>query len=328
MFRFLDNNKLWWFAGEDPYVLRQCSKKLRRRFSLIGILVIFVSLTSAISMAYGIHQILESTSADIIIGVYCGLFIFILYIFLLHTLSRNVLPGNSDDRLGKIIAYIVRVGFLIFLGLLVTQPISSFVFQNQVENELITFKNYEINEVNDRLNIQYAEKLKEARVKLTSKTQVLQEIRKNERAKNIEIREFFKSQEERNYFIRKVLILNTPFHFDKERHADVNITLVLYSWILDLFFILIFIAPVFLKALISISTGYYKTKRIIETAIIDKHHQRFVASYNDILNNKYSVAHLKYSSSYQDPPYNTKLKSKPKFKGKNDFIKWLFDESN
>lgn len=328
MLRFLDNNKLWWFAGEDPYVLSQCSKRIRRTFSLIGILVIFVSLTSAVSMAYGVHQILESTSADIVIGCYCGLFIFILYIFLLHTLSRNVLPGNKHDWFGKLVSYVIRVGFLVFLGLLVTQPISSFVFQNQVENELITFKNHEIKEVNNRLNIYYAEKLKEARKKLTSKNQIIQEIRNNERLKNRELREFFKSQEERNYFIRKMLILNTLFYFDKKSHADVNTSLVLYSWALDLLFIFIFVAPVFLKALISISTGYYKTKRIIETGIIDGHHRRFVVSYNEILRKNYPDSQLQYSTIYKDSPYNTELKSQPGFKDKNDFIKWLLDENN
>ena len=138
------------------------SQKIRRTFSLIGILVIIVSLTSAISMAYGVDQILESTSADIVIGCYCGLFIFILYIFLLHTLSRNVLPTSNDNSYGKTISVLIRVGFLIFLGLLITQPISSFVFQTQVENELIAFKNQEIKVENNRLNIHYAEKLNEA----------------------------------------------------------------------------------------------------------------------------------------------------------------------
>jgi len=279
-------------------------------------------------MAYGAHQILESTSADIVIGCYCGLFIFILYIFLLHTLSRNVLPSNKDDRGGKIISYVIRVGFLIFLGLLVTQPISSFVFQSPVENEIIAFKNQEMKEVNARLNVQYAEKLNKTRKKMTSKNQILIEIRKNERSKNKQLREFLKSQDERNYFIRKVLILNTLFHYDNKSHADVNIPLVINSWALDLFFLFIFIAPVFLKSIISISSEYYKTKRIIETEIIDGHYRKFVLSYNKILKNDYSETQLQYSSVYIDPPYNTELKSKPVYKNKNEFIKWLLNENN
>ena len=78
MSKFLDNKKFWWFAGEDPYILSQCSKGLRRKFSLIGILVILISLVSAAGIAFGVEQILNSTTADIIIGVYFALFIFIL----------------------------------------------------------------------------------------------------------------------------------------------------------------------------------------------------------------------------------------------------------
>lgn len=328
MRRFLDNKKLWWFAGEDPYVLSQCSKGLRRRFSLIGILVIFISIISGVSVAYGIEQILESMSADIIIGIYGGLFILILYLFLLHTLSRNVLPSEEGKWSGKFFSYVVRVGFLVFLGILITQPISYFTLRTPVENELIAFKNKEIKELNDRLNLQYAQKLNQVKSTLTSKTQVLNEIRKNDQLKNEELRTFIRSQGDRDYFIRKVLILNTLYYSEGPYSIKANVPLVLTSWMLDLFFIFLFITPVYLKYRISISSEYYKTKRRIETRIIDTHYKRFVLSYNQILREDYPDVQVQFTTRYLDPPYNTVLKSKPRYKDKNQFIKWLLDEGN
>ena len=324
MRRFLDNKKLWWFAGEDPYILSHCSKGLRRKFSLIGILVILISLISGISVAYGIEQILESMSADIIIGIYGGLFILILYLFLLHTLSRNVLPNVDSKWSGRFFSYVVRIGFLVFLGILITQPISYFTFRKPVENELIVFKNSEIRDLNHRLNSEYAQKLNLVKNTLTSKTQFLNEIRKNDRLKNAELRKFIKSQEKRDYFIRKIIILNT---IDSHK-VEVNVPLVLSSWALDFFFICLFITPVFIKNRISISSEYYKTKRKIETGVIDTHHKRFVFSYNEILKEDYPKTQVQFSSRYLDPPYNTVLKSSPRTKGKSQFIKWLLDEGN
>lgn len=328
MRKFINSKRLYWFAGEDPYVLSQCSKGLRRRFSFIGILVLIISLISGVSVAYGVEQILESVSADILIGVYSGLFILILYLFLLHTLSRNVLPSIEKRWSGKLLSYVLRVGFLVFLGILITQPISYFVLRGPVENELVAFKNMEISEFNNRLNIQYAQKLSEVKSTLTSKNQVLQEIRINDRLKNQELRGFIKSQDERDYFIRKILILNTMVYSDNSMKLKVNVPLVISSWMLDLFFISLFVLPVFLKYRISISSEYYRTKRKIETRIIDNHYKKFVFSYNNILRENYPNAKLQYSSTYKDPPYNTVLKSKPRYRNKNQFIKWLLDENN
>ncbi|WP_157943684.1 MULTISPECIES: DUF4407 domain-containing protein [Arenibacter] len=328
MHRFLDNKKLWWFAGEDPYILGQCSKSLRRTFSIVGILVVIISLLSAASLAYGVHQILESTSADIIIGIYCGLFVFVLYLFLLHTLSRNVLPTDGTNWRGNLASYIIRIGFLIFLGFLVAQPVSYLLFEKSVENELVAFKTQEILNVNRQLNIKYAKTLSERKSELKSKNQILSEIENNNRLKNRELRSFIRRQEESNFFIRKILILNTLFHFDKEEHADINVPLVISSWALSLFLIFIFITPAILKILISISSEYYIIKKTIETKLIDTHFNKFLNSYNGILQERYPEKNLSYSSQFIDPPYNTRLKSKPELKNRNDFLKWLLDESN
>ena len=123
MLNFLDDKKLWWFAGEDPYVLGNCSKSLRKRFGAIGLFVVIVCLISSISITYAVDQILESIFFDIVIGLYFAAFVFILYMFLLYTLSRNVLPTKDNGIVGKIISYFIRISFLVFLGYFVSQPI-------------------------------------------------------------------------------------------------------------------------------------------------------------------------------------------------------------
>ncbi|MUH38327.1 DUF4407 domain-containing protein [Zobellia amurskyensis] len=329
MLRFLDNKKLWWFAGEDPYILSQCSKGIRRKFSFIGILVILISLISAAGIAFGVEQILNSTMADIIIGLYFAMFVFILYLFVLYTLSRNVLPNDGSDRIGTIISYSIRIGFLILLGILVAQPLNYLIFKKSIDNELIAFKNQEVSEYNHKLNIKYAEELGKARPYLKSKSLVLKEIEKNNRLKNREIRALLENQKERNYFIRKILIQNTLFHLvNTNNQLDINILLVLLSWLVTIFLVLIFITPVLLKIFISISSEYYQIKRRVQTKVIDLHYKAFRKKYNQLLLDKYPEANLSLTTLYVDPPYNTIRKSKPELLGQDAFIKWLCNESN
>ena len=217
---------------------------------------------------------------------------------------------------------------MIFLGFFVAQPVSYVLFENSVENEIVAFKSLEIQQFNKKLNIKYAKDLGEKRSSLSSKELILNEIENNNRLKNRELRSFIRRQEESNFFIRKILILNTLFHFDKEEHADINVPLVISSWALSLFLIFIFITPAILKILISISSEYYIIKKTIETSLVNAHFTRLVNSYNAILQERYPEKNLSYSSQFIDPPYNTRLKSKPELKNRNDFLKWLLDESN
>lgn len=324
----MDSKFLWWFTGEDPYVLGQCSRKLRRKFGLIGILVIFISLISAGSLAYGVEQILQSVTLDIVIGIYFGCFILILYLFLLHTLSRNVLPTDPALWSGRLISICIRILFLIFLGFLVAQPINYFVFKGMIDNELVEFKNKEILDLNQRLNLRYARELNAKKSELISSVLMIKEIEKNNRKKNRELRAFMASQAERNFFVRKVIIQNSLPPSNTDSNLKGNLPLVLSCWGLGLVFILIFIAPVFLKRYISISSEYYNIKRAIETKLVNDHFNRFVETYNEFYNRNYPELGIAYTSRFIDPPYNTRLKSTPKSKHQSDFLKWLFNESS
>jgi ABC-type multidrug transport system fused ATPase/permease subunit len=316
MFKFLDNKRLWWFAGEDPYVLGQCSKSLRRTFSLIGILVVIISAVSALSLTYGVDQILESVAFDVVIGIYCALFVFVLYLFILHTLSRNVLPVAGESLRGRLLSKMIRVSFLVFLGFFVAQPLSYIILETPVDEELSIFKKEEIELYNNRLNLKYARLLQEKRVEDKSTIKFRTTIGEYNQQKNREIRKFMRIQNDRNFFIQKIILMNTR-------------GIVQYlSWLLSLILISIFILPVILKSMISFSSEYYRVKKTIQSRIVDKHHTRFVQTYNDILKTKYGYANLSYHSAYIDPPYNTQLKRKPKLRDKTQFLKWLLNENN
>ncbi|RXG29872.1 DUF4407 domain-containing protein [Leeuwenhoekiella marinoflava] len=300
MSKLINNSVLWWFAGEDPHILSQCSSKIGFRFGLIGLLVLLISISSTLSIAYGIDQILESAVADVLVGAYCGLFILILYLFLLHTLSRNVLPEAKDSKTGKRISFLIRILFLIALGYLVAQPINSLIFKSYLTREITHYKDVELKNYERHFNFQNMD----------------------------ELALFQKEQDSNNYFIQKVIILNTLFYVDRSDQRPVNYFMVSLSLLISMGIISLFIAPVFLKRFISISNNYYKVKRRIQTKVIDQHHAAFVNEYNAILSGFSADTNYRYKTAYLDPPYNTRLKPKPKERNKDEFLKWLLDEGN
>ena len=300
MSKLISNSIFWLFAGEDQYILRQCSLKLGFRFGLIGLLVLVVSIASACSMAYGIDQLLESAVADVLVGVYCGAFILILYLFLLHTLSRNVLPEAKDSKMGKRISFVIRLLFLIALGYLVAQPVNTLIFKSYLNKEITHYKKVELKNYQRHFNLK----------------------------RNADVVSFQNKQEANSYFIQKVIILNTLFHTNKSDQKSIDYPVVVLSFLVSIGVILLFITPVFLKRFISISSNYYKVKRKIQTNVIDNHHRAFVKEYNTILSGFSSDTNYRYKTAFLDPPYNTRLKPKPKERNKDEFLKWLLDEGN
>lgn len=300
MSKLINNSILWWFAGEDPYILSQCSSKIGFRFGLIGLLVLVISISSTLSIAYGIDQILDSAVADFLVGAYCGLFILILYLFLLHTLSRNVLPEAKDSKTGKRISFLIRILFLIALGYLVAQPINTLIFKSYLKNEITHYKDLELKKYERHFDFQNKD----------------------------ELALFQKEQDRNNYFIQKVIILNTLFYLDRSDQRPVDYLMVSLSLLVSIGIISLFITPVFLKRFISISSNYYRVKRRIHTKVIDQHHTTFVKEYNAILSGFSSDTNYRYKTAFLDPPYNTILKPRPEERNKDEFLKWLLDEGH
>ena len=152
-YKFLEHNKfLWWFTGEDPYILSECPEKTRVKFSIIGIFVITILLITLISFTYGVHELLESYYFGFAIGLYFAFVILFLYLFILYTLTKNVLPSEESSKTGRIAAYAIRVGFLVYLGVIVSQPIEYSLFANKVDSLLNNDIIKEIENRNQKLN--------------------------------------------------------------------------------------------------------------------------------------------------------------------------------
>ena len=314
--KFLEYNKfLWWFTGEDPFILSECPIKTRVEFSIMGILVIIILLGTGVSFTYGIYELLESYYFGLIIGIYFAGVILILYLFILYTLTKNVLITSDSSKIGRICSYTIRVGFLVFLGVIVSQPIEYSLFSNEVDSLLNKDIIKEIENRNQKLNNEYVYKLKEYQIQNFSKDILKQEVIRFQNEKNIRLKNYLDYQYSRNFFIRKMILMDTSSE-------------TWYIWIFSGLFILVFISPIILKSRISLNSDYYINVKRIQSKMVLDHHQAFIEEYNRILKSNYQSLNLSWQTKYKNPPFNTVKINDLELQSDSEFSKWLLNENN
>ncbi|MDU8886325.1 DUF4407 domain-containing protein [Yeosuana sp. MJ-SS3] len=312
--RFENNKFFWWFAGEDPYLLSGCTKETKFKFSINGLLVIFIMISSGISISFGVYELLESYLFGLFIGIYFSISIFFLYLFILYTLTKDVLPPKAKSIYGRYSSRALRVVFLIILGLVVSQPIEYWLFSEKVNTILNQEIIRDIENRNLKLNNEYVLKLKDRKSNNYDEELLLLEVESFKKEKEERLNNFIDYQLSRNFFIRKMILMDTSKS-------------TWFIWIFSIIFIVIFIGPVYLKLNISLDTNYYKHMEKIQRKLVLDHHKSFVKSYNEILRNKFGDLNLEWKSDYIDAPFNSTRKDHIILKDDKEFHKWLLDES-
>ncbi|WP_178988655.1 DUF4407 domain-containing protein [Winogradskyella schleiferi] len=314
--KYLEHSKfLWWFAGEDPFILSGCLKKTRVKFSIIGLLVISILLVTGISFTYGVYELLESYYYGFAIGVYFAFIILFLYLFILHTLTKNVLPKRKANKSGIIVSYVIRVGFLLFLGVIVSQPIEYSLFSNKVDALLHEDIIREIENRNQKLNNEYVYKLKERQSLNLPHETLNEEVARFQAEKSERLKNYVDYQYSRNFFIKKMILMDTS-------------SSTWFIWLFSVLFIIIFISPVLIKSRISLESNYYQNKKRIQNKLVLEHHDLFVKAYNKILHTEYEALNLSWETKYKDPPFNTIKINNVVFQNDSEFSKWLLNENN
>jgi hypothetical protein len=316
MWKHYENNRfLWWLTGESPPILAVSTQKAKRLFSKVGLLILCILIISSISVTYGVTKLLENYILGIVAGIYSAFLFLLLYLFILYTFTRNVLPGTEKSNRGLTVSKVLRFGFLFILGLTISQPIEHWMFSSQVDKLLDKEIEISIKERNLKLNREYAVKLNELLSLNYSHENLQEELSRFREEKKIRLKNFAENQYQRNFFIQRMILMDTS--------PQTRII-----WVFSLLFILLFTSPILLKTKIPLESDYYNRNKQIQMRLIEDHHSAFVNRFNQIYHEKFGRVDLKWKSPYLDPPYNTKLAETPKAKNESDFIKWLLNEGN
>ena len=279
-------------AGENYQAYRKCNDNTRLRIRSTGILVLVIFTLSFLSCMEAFTEFFHSIWIGLTIGLFFGWVVTNMYLFLLYTLTRNVLVPENIKAHSRL-SLALRVGTVAFLAIVVSKPIEHFLFKNQVKTQLVIYKTEAFDKLAQSINTSYSRRIAQA---IESDKPAL--------------------LKQRAYEINRMekLVLNNEYYFKSIGFLNKKPLM----WFISFLFIVLFCYPVILKRNIALNSIYYLDKEKTYKKIVDDNYTEFKSSYiltvqhwlNDInkLQPKNKEEAILYEA-YLDPPYNFNKKT-------------------
>lgn len=298
---------LYGLSGDDFTIIRKGTQGLRFRFGMIGIFVLFVFFLSFISSLVAFLNLFGSNFVSVLMSVVFVGLILSIYLLLLFTLSKNLLPRKTEPR-ATISLFLGKYLIIVFIAIFISKPIEILLLGSWVSNDIIeykkqlllTYKNISKTNFEEETSIinmiisGYAQNPNKSNIGLVEKYKsvINEKVKENERLAY----RMSSILNDSNFYTHRLILLST-------KHP--------ISWLVTLAVILVFIAPLLLKGFLNVSNEYYQIKKDIEIKIVLDEYQSFKESYNSFFKGKYAKE-IKWEERYLDPPFNTKPKTDDK----------------
>lgn len=308
-------------SGDDYKIISRCEKRLQICFALIGacVLLIFCLCFAASFLAF--INLFPNYLIGIPIALFFAWMITNIYLLLLYTLSKNVLPHKQAGKM-RTISLAGRIAFVCFIAVIVSKPLEALVYARTLKTEISDYKQAKIAKYNE-LTSEFFE-AETAELKRSAEQQKLvgnfnsqrrQEFERrlieNREEKQKLIEEMTGRVENSNFYVHGILILNSKYPA---------------CWLLTMLTASIFLAPAVLKNIVSEQCRYYVLKRKIETGLIREEYSVFKAKYSQILAENFA-AERTYCETFADAPFDTVLKvDRTVFQSESDLLKELYNE--
>ena len=292
------------FSGDDYNVINNCSDKTQNRFALIGAFVFSIFILCFASSFYTFTQLFNNYFVGVPIAIFFSFTITNIYLLLLHTLTKKVLPHMKFKKSG-IFTVIVRIIFISLIAVIVSKPLEVLFFSLPLQDEITVFKKEKLETYTSQTAEYFDKQIIEA------KRELEQRINLQGNIQTVEIRKYYQSLQDKetekmkltedmkilvrdsNYYIRSIIILNTKYSI---------------CWLITLFTVIIFLFPAYKKSQLSLDSNYYKVKKSIETNLVVEEYERFKQKYNSIFKENFGIDR-DFNELYVDAPFNTIIKS-------------------
>lgn len=128
------NNFLWWCAGVNRDVLRQCPTEWAK-YAGMGGTIFSTACMAALSGGYAISYVFDNTTIAILFGLFWGFVI----IFNLDRLIVNTMYSDGEVTISKkeIISGLPRILLAIFLGIVISTPLEMKIFEDRINSRLV-----------------------------------------------------------------------------------------------------------------------------------------------------------------------------------------------
>lgn len=305
-------------SGDDRSIIRQCSKKTQNRFALIGALVACVIVVSFISVTGAFIHFFDFILFDIAIGACFALMMANIYILLLYTLSKNLLPHISSKG-ARWISISLRIAFIAVFAMIVSKPLELLLFSPLLENDIEIHKQNEYKSGEAVINSLYDRSFNELERLIQLGDASAASILATKKTERVEtLLQLQKQIESSDYYLQQIRILNSKY---------------LFTWLFTLIMIVLFLAPVYFKYLMEEENEFYQKKKKIEAQIVLDEYASFKARYKAFWkgffqdlevrppgkNEKMNVVlaeiiqkNYEFEVVFADPPFNTIRKKDPR----------------
>jgi len=298
-------------SGDDRSIVRQCSKNTQNIFTIIGALVTCIIVLSFISVTGAFIHFFDYILIDIAIGLFFAIMIANIYLLLLYTLSKNLLPHTSSKGTRNI-SIGLRIAFIAVFAIIVSKPLELFLFSPLIENEIELHKQNEYKAGEAVINSIYYKSFEDLKrlIQLgdSSAYQILSSkiIEKKENLSDLQLK-----IQSSDFYIQQLRILNYKY---------------LFTWIFTLMIILLFLSPVYFKFLMKEENEFYQKKKSIEIQIVLDEYTSFKTRYKifwkeffqdleklppdknariNVVLSEIIQKNYEFEVVYADPPFNT-----------------------
>ncbi len=166
---------LWWSAGADSKLLKQCSYSDHVKYFGLGGIVVATGILAAISGGYAFYTIfspkeIQGTLSDsshlptiiqsAVFGLLWGLIIFNLDRFIISSTGKG--DGTEKITRDEFVNAIPRIIMALILSIAIAAPLEIRIFKTEIDAELFKRQKEKIQELNDITDVRFSERIKDA----------------------------------------------------------------------------------------------------------------------------------------------------------------------
>lgn len=293
--------------GGEYDLMQKAGGTVLFKFYLSSVIILFIAVFSFFSIVYAIDLLFHMIIVEILLSTFLSLLFLLLFIFIVNTFTK-------DARQRKLLnlSNITRLGFVMFIGFIISKPIEAFLYRHTIETDIEQHKTQLVKEHTLKIDQLFAQdllKLKMEKAKSTSlglygdTLQINRQVGLiDEKKKELAATSIFRI-EHGAYFIYRIKVISGKYPG---------------SWLISLVVVTLFLLPVFLIYSISADEEYFKRKNEQEKKMVERAYKAFTQKYAEIFLNTYGLK-LEFYSKYEDPPFNTLPKKLPVSRSVNDF---------
>lgn len=317
------NKFLVYICGFDPIILQKdhIADLTFKRFAFGFLLIIILSFFSSFIV---FTNTVENTVASILLSIFFTLIIVNLYRLIIVTSSPNNLKIQKENFQDLIGHFVVKSILLLMIFFIISEPVETFVFKNNVNHHLEEYKETLVDNFKNKLEIisdKEIEKLiyyNQSTIDFNLRNNIEIDSLNQQILDNKIISILEKNDSEVNQLENKINMSNFFF----QQIIIVN-SMVYQSYLLSVFIFLVVLFPVYLIMYDENFKTYFIVEEQSNNFIITNNWKKYSKQQEELFFKKTGKKLIR-QNLYSDPPFNRiKNIDKTKYLKKGSLVKWF-----